>query len=116
MRLALYALCADDIDIVEVGTSFGRECLGGPEHDVAGVVNDDSSRPFFRSDLAHSGTLHLLRKDIKREGRHGNAVRPYGWSIRPRVRATGAMRCERVGGGAQERPIWPKASDACGRE
>jgi hypothetical protein len=47
MRLALYALCAEDIDIVEVGISFGRECLGGPEHDVADVVNDDGEPTIF---------------------------------------------------------------------
>ena len=110
-RGALHALGAEGADIVELGLLFGREHLGGPEHNVASVLNDDVEPTVFGNDLGHCGTNQRPRNDVKLNGAHGNPVRSFDGSIRARVRGTGAVECERVGGAVLPGSIWPKTSD-----
>ncbi|MGH6869155.1 MAG: hypothetical protein ACREDA_09880 [Methylocella sp.] len=74
-RGAFYTPGTEDVDIVGLGVLFGLNRLGGSEHDVESGVDADVEPAIFAIDRGHGGTSQRLRKGVKRDDAHGNAVR-----------------------------------------
>jgi hypothetical protein len=64
-RRTIDALGAQDVDVIELGELFRRECLRRAEHHVTGIVHDDIEAALLGDDLRDRRVGRWLRADIE---------------------------------------------------
>lgn len=75
-RRPVDALGAQYIDIVKLGELLWRECFGGSEHHVAGIVYQNVDASVFANDLIDGPVYRNLRLDVELQGAQVNVIVP----------------------------------------
>jgi hypothetical protein len=65
---AVDPLCADDVNVIELGELLRSECLGRSEDHVAGIVNYHVQHPVLGDDFLDRRVAGFLRRDIQLDG------------------------------------------------